>query len=433
MKVLAVSFAFPPLVAPRAIQVARLLRHLDAEVALVCASDDSGMNDPSIEAGAEARLANCRRVPFRRSRTRRRVDAVAAILRVPLWNRLPDMYRSWVAPAVAAAEEIIRSGFRPDVLVTFGNPMSDHLVGRELAARHRMPWVAHFSDPWTGNPYHAYGPLGSLVNRRLEHAIYRSADRLLFPTAELRDYMLRGGPPAWHQRSGILPHSFGPGSPVARPIPHGTPITIRHIGTLYGSRTVGPIVGALRRLLDAEPNRLACTRFEFVGISDPGSFSGAGMDGLPDGLVVTRPRVSYRESLALMAESDGLLLMDGAWSGPGIFFPAKLADYIGSGRPVFGIAQPGAAARIVRGTGGAVAPVDAPGDIAGGLGPFLDRLRALRREPALPGPAESRDAYAAPNVAAGFLRELDAVARCEPGLAPDLGRRIPAALSSIIL
>src|SRR5690606_17772220 len=157
--VLAVSFAFPPLVAPRAIQVARLLRHLDAKVALVCASDESGVHDPSIEAGAEERLVICRRVPFTRSRTRRRIDAAAAILRVPLWNRRPGMYRPWVAPAVRAAEEISRAGFRPDVLVTFGNPMSDHLVGLELAARHRLPWVAHFSDPWTGNPYHAYGPL----------------------------------------------------------------------------------------------------------------------------------------------------------------------------------------------------------------------------------------------------------------------------------
>jgi hypothetical protein len=56
-ELLAVSFAYPPAASPRAVQVARLLKHLKVKTSLVCA--DHGGNDrvdPTLAAGAEAPL-----------------------------------------------------------------------------------------------------------------------------------------------------------------------------------------------------------------------------------------------------------------------------------------------------------------------------------------------------------------------------------------
>src|SRR6516225_7075995 len=69
---LAVSFSYPPQTEPRAIQVSRLLKHLEARTLLVCegrsdALDDSGANG---FADMESFLEGTLRVPFTPSRWR---------------------------------------------------------------------------------------------------------------------------------------------------------------------------------------------------------------------------------------------------------------------------------------------------------------------------------------------------------------------------
>src|SRR5699024_5628824 len=66
--------------------------------------------------------------------------------------------------------------------------------------------------------------------------------------------------------------------------------------------------------------------------------------------------VDYRTSLAIMQESDWLIHIDANLSGvldENIFFAAKLADYIGAERPIFGITMfDGAGADVVRDVNG---------------------------------------------------------------------------------
>ena len=72
---------------------------------------------------------------------------------------------------------------------------------------------------------------------------------------------------------------------------------------------------------------------------------------LLDIVQIKRP-VDYRTSLAIMKESDWLIHIDANLHGvlnENIFFAAKLADYIGAGKPVFGITMfDGAGADIIR-------------------------------------------------------------------------------------
>lgn len=403
MKLLAISFAFPPVIAPRAIQVARLLRHVDADCAVVCGLDVGEATDPTLEPHAEAAMAICRRVQFRRRRWVRRADAVASLARIPLWNCTPDVYRGWVEQATAAARTVVADGFSPDVLVTFGNPMSDHLVGLRLHRGLQIPWLAHFSDPWVRNPFHRSDPLTHYVNRRLERAVHESATTLAFPSDECADYMLVDVPMRVRAKRALIAHSFDDsGAPGALPAPSG-PIVIRHVGSLYGLRTPAPLIAGLERLYARSPEALSHVRVEFVGLSDRGSVAGT---GLPPGMVTVLDRVPYEESRRLMRESDGLLVMDGAWSGPGIFFPSKLADYLGSGSPVMAIANSGACARIVRAAGGVVAPVADPVAMAECLDSFLTLLRQRRAVPAPWGDAAARQAYSAPVVGARFTQLL---------------------------
>ena len=409
-ELLAVSFAFPPLAYPRSGQVARLVKHISFKTVLVCADEEGARRDATLEPDAEQHLAACLRIPFSLRGWRGRAEGVATRLKLPLWGKRPDHYSSWKRPALKALKDFTRdSRFAPDVMVTFGQPMTDHIIGLKLKKIYRVPWAAHFSDPWVDNPFMRYDALALKVNRSLERKVVRTADQLIFTSQETVELMMAKYPPEWRAKARVLPHSFEPSHyPPARE-PEGEAVVVRYTGEFYGKRTPKPLVQALRSILDTNPRLLANVRFELIGQTSAEARAASGMDSLPEGLVVTKPAVNYRESLALAAAADGLLIID-APAQRSVFLPSKLIDYIGAGRPILGLTPAGAAADLINQLGGRVAdPTDAAA-MRRETEAFLSSLSADRKRPRLPwGAPEIRKRYEAPAVAQmfeGMLREL---------------------------
>ena len=71
---------------------------------------------------------------------------------LPPLKLLPDEKWVWIGAAARAARRLAAER-RFDVLVSFAQPWSDHLVGLRVHRATGLPWVAHFSDPWTDSPY----------------------------------------------------------------------------------------------------------------------------------------------------------------------------------------------------------------------------------------------------------------------------------------
>lgn len=409
-ELLALSFHYPPAACPRAVQVARLLKHLKVKTTLVCADHvgDRDRADPTLVRGAESPLATCVRVPFVRRAPRSLLSRVAYRFDLPLVNRSPDRFTPWKQGALSAVETLVRDGwYEPDVLVTFGSPMSDHLVGLALKRRLGAPWVAHFSDPWLDNPFVPYDRLSRRVNLALERRVLCEADRLVFTSEETVETVAARQGRAVVEKARVLEHSFEPGL-FEGPVKRGeSGVVVRHLGAFYGPRSPAPLFEALRRLSASEPATLAGVRFELVGPKAEGLLERAGFDTLPEGLVVSRPSVEYLESLRLMCESDGLLVVD-APAELSVFLPSKLVDYVGAARPVFAVTPRGTAARVVRRLGGWVADPSDAATVAATLKSFLAFLRGRKRAAAW-GEAEARRGFEAPAVAekfAGILREV---------------------------
>src|SRR6266576_6858225 len=95
--VLAVSFYYPPANNPRAVQVARLLQHLNLPTLLVCGADYP--KDDRIDSNRSPLthdlLQECLRVPFSQ-RSWKRLSARAAYpFNIRLWVHTPDRYIDW--------------------------------------------------------------------------------------------------------------------------------------------------------------------------------------------------------------------------------------------------------------------------------------------------------------------------------------------------
>lgn len=353
MDLLAVSYMLPPNLYPQAIQVGRMLHNLPARIGVVCGQVHQFASGLDCYPDFDEKLSYRLEVPFspRLSGWAHRL----AVYGFPLYARSPDEFKSWVPDAEKAVlAHFERNPERPQALLTFGEPMSDHLLGLRLKQKLALPWVAHFSDPWSDNPFRRRFPLSNFLNRRYEAQVVRHADRVIFTSQETLDLVMRKYPEEWRAKARVLPHGFEPALYGECQREGDDSIVLRYLGNFYGNRSPLPLFKALATLHRENPSLLAGVRVELVGHIPPRMFMNSAYRGLPAGLVRTVSTVSYRQSLRLMADADLLLVID-APEEFSVFLPSKLVDYLGAGVPILGIVPPGASAKLISRMGGEVA------------------------------------------------------------------------------
>jgi hypothetical protein len=352
------TYVFPPDESPRAVQIGRLVQHSSlADLHVVCATDDAtGDHVHRVPWGTVAKLRHLLRWRTIRSRL-----------------LVPDAFRPWARDAARAARAL-----HPAVLVTFGQPMSDHLAGLTLKRRTGVPWIAHLSDPWSDNPFRTDGPVSRALNRRLERRVVRQADRLVFTSAPTVDLVMAKYPAALRAKVRVLPHAFAPAGAPTAARRDGEPVVVRHLGAFYGRRSPAPLLTALAELRRRDPTALADVRVELWGPAETPVESVPEYAALPAGLVTVHGKATYADSLELMRTADLLVVID-APAALSVFLPSKLVDYVGARRPLLALTPPGAAADVVARAGGWVVAPDRPAEAVDALDNALDGARANRR------------------------------------------------------
>lgn len=402
MTTIFLSYAFPPLQYPRAIQVARLAAHLPGRRIEVYGADEGTPGDPTPLAGMEPGKVAVHRLP---SPVR---PSPLRYVRGALRGRpfLPDPHRRW---AMRAARHIAAShGLRSpgDVVVTFGQPMSDHLAGAWLKRRTGVRWIAHFSDPWVDNPLRRLRGPERWINRHLEAKVFRHADLLVFTSAQTVDLVFRGAHAPLGDKARVLPHAFDPSQYPEIDEPRGERLVLRYVGGFYGRRTPEPLLAALRVIVARSPAALEGVTVELIGSMPARMATAVRSADLPDGLVRILPRVDYRTSLAAMRSADVLLVID-APAETSVFLPSKLVDYAGARRPMLGLTPEGAAADLLRRLGAPVVDPSHPVDAADALERLILEARNDRCMDRTAGYSEVLADYEASTVASAFAAMLE--------------------------
>jgi glycosyltransferase involved in cell wall biosynthesis len=265
----------------------------------------------------------------------------------------PDVQCFWFGPAVRSLSGIPRGDY-PDIVFATGNPWTSFLVGKRLAERFRVPFIADFRDPWTGHP--PYGrfrsPILTQKARQLERAVCSAASRVVANTEELRRQFCIDHP---RLQQKYITITNGYDSDALRTMGHdeyqtdleNKPILeLSHFGTVYGSRNPLPLFQAIIDLLEAnliQPHQL---RLRFVGLWEVADDR---CEALVRALelrgVVRREKPLPREKcLEEMAQSNVLLVLQADFP---LQIPAKLYEYVASGRPILVIGEEGATANLV--------------------------------------------------------------------------------------
>lgn len=355
LRVVAVAHDLPPRNLPQATQIGRLLENLDCAVTAFTSYSRSIDSQSKDEPAANKRPVSIRVRDIAPTQNR----PFQLLTRFcPLVLQVPDPHRFWANTVVRRLRQAANSDDHgANVLVTFGMPMSSHLVGLRSKEFGGPPWIAHFSDPWVANPFNRYGRLVERVNSQLEKKVLTAADRIVVTSDETRDLFLERHCCDVEDRMIVLPHSFEPDLYPFTPNRSGR-LVVRHLGSFYGIRTPEPLVAALATLLQRRPELRARVRFELIGECSSRFLFLPSEYGVPDEVLRFVRPVLYQKSLELMDSADLLLIVDAA-ATRSVFLPSKLVDYLGSGTPIAGITPPGAAHDLIVRLGGFTAnPMD---------------------------------------------------------------------------
>jgi hypothetical protein len=353
LQVLAVSYALPPSLFPQSIQIGRLLYHCAAKVGAVSGKFGDDVQAMDCYPDFSQRMLFHLQVEYRPAFPPK-IHRIARKF-LPLYGRAPDEFKSWIPLAEnAVLQQLSKSHGPGPQIVTFGEPMSDHLLGLRLKTKTGLPWVAHFSDPWVDNPFRKLFFLSNVLNRRMETSVVHTADKLIFTSQETLSLVMGKYPSALSKKAYVLPHSYDPAIYPAAPVSSEQEIVVRYLGSFYANRTPFPLLAALEKLHQTCPELLKGVRFEFIGGIPSRMMRNRLVRSLPPSLIRFLPSVSYKESLRLMKGADLLLVID-APAALSVFLPSKLVDYLGAGVPVAGIVPKGSSASLIQRMGGSVA------------------------------------------------------------------------------
>jgi hypothetical protein len=339
---LAVSWAMPPLVYPRAIQVSRTLTELSRRgwsidvIALHPLSENSGKRDEELA----ARCNGLYRLHL--------IDTNSAISAEKRWWNshlfLHEMLpadaegRAWTKLASRKGKALINTNM-PRSLVTFAQPWSDHLIG--MALKRRFPllrWIAHFSDPWVDSPYIQNEAPRVMDRWRVqEREVIRNADAVLFVTKRTEKLVMSKYPPEWRRKVRIVPHGFDQDlpTPFLKSKPTAKRLKFVHTGSLFeGLRDPLVLLEAIALLNHKIAPELMPT-FEFVGSKDIRYSARACELGI-DNIIKFDERTSYLDSLQIASGADVLIVIDTNVPGS-VFLPSKVVDYLMFGKPILAL------------------------------------------------------------------------------------------------
>jgi len=367
---LAISWAMPPALFPRSLQVARsisALAELGWRSTVICAEPpQNGTIDPELQQRYESSY-----------RTIRLLQGAVPPKRRRLWDRFMrprpvDPDAEWIAAATEA-------GLRADqaeefeALISFAQPWPDHLIGMRIAAQTKLPWIAHFSDPWADSPF-----LKDVAQRdqalRAEQGIVEAADMLVFPVDRVANLVMRKYPSKWTDKVKIVPHGFEPREVRQAHLGDAsTPMRLVHAGDFYGIRTPASLIAALQRI---HSRNTLNGRLEIVFVgSVPAEHQAAVRANDLDGVVQFAGRIANAECDAILETADALLLVD-APAAESVFLPSKLIDYLPLNRPILGLTPSnGASADLLRELG---CPTAVPDDVDG-IAKVIEGLLEQRR------------------------------------------------------
>ena len=330
------AYHFPPhteIGAARPYRFARHLRHAGWNVQVVTSSACLRRAEDRLALADQERPAPLR-VPDQASRGPRRWSYALHLFEtvvLPYQDRL-----GWLPHALHAASRTMTA---QSILISTHPPVVTHLAALILKLRTGRPWIADFRDPLWGNPCRV-ALRATWFDPLIERAVVLCADAVIANT-EGSAVQLRARYPGRAHAISVIYNGYDPDDIIApAPAPARAVRTLSHVGTLYGARSPAPLLSSFDRLVRDRRVGSGTWQFRQIGHALPGIMPPA----TPSAGVYQSPRhLPHWAARQEMLTADVLVLFDMSKVNPGLQVPAKLYEYVRTGRPILALTPPGSA------------------------------------------------------------------------------------------
>lgn len=326
-------------------------------------------------------------IPIYRSFALDTARHLSILKRYPRILAVPDRWVTWWLGSIPKGMYLIKT-LKPDVIWSTFPIATAHLIGYTLSRMSGLPWVADFRDPMV-QPGYPPNPLVYRSYQWIEQKTLQHCAHAVFTTpGTIKDYTQRfPAIPGSRLRlieNGYDEQSFSNVLPQKRS-QRDRQITLVHSGIIYPSERDPTIFfEALSDLLKAKcisPNNLKIIlratyndnfllqlikRYEIESI------------------VALAPPIAYKEAIAEMLSSDGLIILQASNCNNQI--PAKLYEYIRAQKPILALTDPeGDTALKLKSLGiKTIARLDSKINIIEMLQTYLDVVRGKNAQDNIP-------------------------------------------------
>ncbi len=281
-------------------------------------------------------------------------------------RHFPDKRIGWFGPALAGGRGLLAT-WRPDLMIASAPPFTGLIVAARLSRESGIPWIADIRDPWAHNPYSTEPGWRLWCDRVLERLTLRSAAALVTVSPPVTEELRQ----RYAKPTAMFLNGYSQEDLVAPPSrPPSEVLSIVYTGTIYAGFRDPSVLFAAMALLDERRNRVEVV---FYGPSEDDIRPQAERHGVWDRVSV-RPSVPYRQSLECQATADVLLLLQHNLISDEGNIPAKFFEYLGARRPILLLGgETGFMADMIRERQAGFVCND-PAAIAVRLGQWLDEL-----------------------------------------------------------
>jgi glycosyltransferase involved in cell wall biosynthesis len=299
----------------------------------------------------------------------------------------PDAQIGWYPYARKRGMQICRS-WRPDVIYASALPMTALMVASALARRYQVPWIAEFRDLWADNHNRDVPTWRCQLEQRLERRVVSSASGLVTVSEPLAKTLSNVYPklPMLTLPNGFDHEDFSRPLIKREELFRVESLNLLYTGMIYPERY--DLATFFQALVRAGPQIHVHFFGRYIGVAE----QQAAVAGVAERTHCYEP-VSYDRSIALQRSADILLIFLWNDSGQKGIYTGKLFEYLAARRPILAIGgRDSAPARLILERNAGLVSEN-PVEIASWLGEQL-RLKAESNEiPMLP-----------PEVAHGFER-----------------------------
>ncbi len=254
---------------------------------------------------------------------------------------IPDAQIGWYPYAISAAECLFSDGWVPNLIYASALPITSHCVAKKLASKFSIPWLAEFRDLWTDSHNYKAPFWRRYLDLLIEKSLLQSASAFVTVSSPLAKSLAK----KTKKPVGVVMNGFDPDDYLSNQI-HNFPsdkLNIIYTGMIYVDKQEISIF--LEGLRDCGSRDKIQVHFYGRYLNVVSSL--AKKLQISNLVNVYRP-VSYEKSIAIQKSSDVLLFL--TWNdknNTGVL-TGKIFEYFGSRHPILVVgSQIGQAGQMV--------------------------------------------------------------------------------------